>query len=362
MLLKLIERIDRTIFSPHVISLTSVGDLQQSFVKLGVPVHAIGLKSGAVGIAPLVRLFSLLHKLKPDIVQTWMYHADLIGGLAAWFIGCRKIVWSLHNTDLSQDRTKRSTLLVVKACSKLSIWLPKKILSCSKRACAVHTKLGYDLNKFYIIPNGFDLERFCPDDAARREVRAELELSADAPLVGMMARYDPQKNHLGFIQAAAAVHQRLPDVHFVLAGTGVDEGNADLIYAINQLGLNERIHLLGRRDDMPRLMAALDVLASTSGFGEAFPLVLGEAMACGVPCVVTDVGDSAEIVGATGRVVAIDDMMRLATHVIELLGLPTGQKADLAGQAREHIAAHFEIGEVTRSYQAFYERTLEETR
>ena len=357
MLLKLIEKIDRTRFSPHVISLTTSGDLAPKFMKLGVPVHAIGLKTGSFSIAPVVRLISLLRALRPDVVQTWMYHADLIGGLVAWSSGFRPIVWALHNTDLSKERTKRSTLLVVRACSKLSSWLPRTILSCSKRACAVHAALGYDRNKFHVIPNGFDLGLFRPDEAARVEVRAELKLSVDTQLVGLMARYDPQKNHLGFVHAAAVIHQRMPDVHFVLAGTGVDEGNADLMKAINQQGLNGRIHLLSRRNDMPRLMAALDVLASSSAFGEAFPLVLGEAMACGVPCVVTDVGDSAEIVGETGRVVEVDDMQGLAYHIVELLRLPRVEKADLGRQAREHIAAHFEIGEVTRTYQAFYERT-----
>lgn len=356
MLLKLLQRIDRTTFSPHVISLTSAGDLAQGFSECGVPVHAIGLDSGSVRLAPVMHLYSLLRALKPDIVQTWMYHADLIGGMVAWSSGCRQIVWALRNSDLSQQRTKRSTLWVVKACSKLSGWLPRTILSCSKRACAVHAALGYDFKKFHVIPNGFDLAQFRPDESARVDVRAELELSVETQLVGLMARYDPQKNHLGFIHAAAAVHQRMPDVHFVLAGTGVDEGNADLMNAITQQGLTGRIHLLGRRNDMPRLMAALDVLASSSAFGEAFPNVLGEAMACGVPCVVTDVGDSAEIVGATGRVVEVDDMQGLASYIVGLLDLQWVQKIDLGRQARERIAAHFEIGEVTRSYQAFYER------
>ena len=361
MLLKLLQRIDRRIFSPHVISLTSSGDLAQGFRECGVPVHAIGLDADSVRIAPVTRLFSLLRALNPDIVQTWMYHADLIGGMVARLSGCRRIVWSLRNSGLSQQRTKRSTLWVVKICSKLSSWLPRTILSCSERACAVHAALGYDLKKFHVIPNGFDLERFHPDEVARIEVRAELELSPDTQLVGLMARYDPQKNHLGFIHAAAVVHQRMPDVHFVLAGTDVDEGNADLLNAITQQGLTGRMHLLGRRNDMPRLMAALDVLASSSAFGEAFPNVLGEAMACGVPCVVTDVGDSEEIVGATGRVVEVDDMQGLAFHIVELLDLPWVQKIDLGRQARERIAAHYEIGEVTRNYQAFYERAAKGT-
>ncbi len=194
-----------------------------------------------------------------------------------------------------------------------------------------------------------------PDAEARNSVRAELGLAVDTPLVGLIARFDSQKNHLGFIDAAAHIHAQLPDVHFVLAGTEVDSGNVALNAAIASKGLQAKMHLLGRRNDVPRLMAALDVLASSS-HGEAFPNVLGEAMACGVPCVVTDVGDSSEIVGNTGRVVAAGDMAGLAHGLVEMLRLPPEIKNELGIQARARIAANYEIVHVTRLYEEFYER------
>lgn len=221
---------------------------------------------------------------------------------------------------------------------------------------AVHVAAGYQADKMRVIPNGFDLGRFRPDDEARHALRTVIGVAAETPLVGLMARYDAQKNHAGFIEAAALIHRQLPAVHFVLAGEGIDDHNSTLTDAIQAHGLETFIHLKGRRDDMPSLMAALDVLASSSSYGEAFPNVLGEAMACGVPCVVTDVGDSAEIVGDTGRVVQSGDMAGLARHIVELLGLPPAQKLALSSEARMRVETNYEIGQVAGRYMSFYEK------
>jgi glycosyltransferase involved in cell wall biosynthesis len=223
----------------------------------------------------------------------------------------------------------------------------------------LHVAAGYHAKKMQVIPNGFDLVRFRTDGEARHALRTALGVAAETPLVGLMARYDAQKNHAGFIEAAAMIHRQLPAVHFVLAGGGIDENNHALTEEIQAHGLRQCIHLLGRRDDMPHLMAALDVLASSSSYGEAFPNVLGEAMACGVPCVVTDVGDSAEIVGDTGRVVQSGDMAGLARYIVELLCLLPEQKLAMGKKARERVEKNYEIGLVVKHYEVFYEQLLQ---
>jgi glycosyltransferase involved in cell wall biosynthesis len=355
MLFKLLDNIDRKKFEPYVISLISKDEIGQRIEKLGIPVSAMGINSSELSILPLLRLFKILRQIRPDIVQTWMYHADLLGGVVARLAGIKKVVWSLRNSNLSRDLTKSSTIQVVKLCAALSTWLPIQILSCSKRAGEIHAQLGYARDKIKIIPNGFDLGSFQPNSEARESVRKELGLSYDVFLVGLMARYDSQKNHAGFISAVAQVHRSMPEVHFLLAGTGVDKSNKALVKHIADHGLKNHILLLGRRDDMPRLMASLDILASAS-FGEAFPNVLGEAMACGVPCVVTDVGDSAEIVGDTGRVVQSGDMEGLAQYIQEVLSMPMAERARLGQKARARVEANYEIGHVTRLYEELYER------
>ena len=362
MLLKLLEHIDRDKFKPHVVSLISMGEVGPRIEKLGIPVSVIGFDPSKKSLTPLLRLFKLVHQIRPDIVQTWMYHADLLGGLAARLVGVKNVVWGIRNSSLSSALTKSSTLKVVKICAAISAWLPIQILSCSKRAGEIHWQLGYSARKIKVIPNGFDLVAFRPSSEARDSVRKELNLSLDTFLVGLMARYDSQKNHAGFIYAAAQVRRSMPHVHFVLAGTGVNESNEMLVKLILEHDLKNHVHLIGRRSDMPRLMASLDILASSSSFGEAFPNVLGEAMACGVPCVVTDVGDSAEIVGETGRVVQPGDMEGLARHVQQLLCMPEEARARLGQKARARVEANYEIGYVTLLYEEFYEHAVNGTK
>ena len=353
MLLKLLQHIDRNRFDPMVISLTTVGEIGSHIKALDVPVHVLSMQPGLSGLFKFIQLVQLLRRLKPDGVQTWMYHADLLGGMAARLVGIRSLVWCIRNSDLSEDKSKRSTLRVAKLCARLSKWMPSHILSCSERAKSIHIDAGYCAEKFTVIPNGFDLSRFVPDVKARVSVRTELGLHPDVSLVGLIARADPQKNHVGFVDAAVKVARALPNVHFLLAGSGIDMGNLRLVRYIAETGVKHRFHLLGRRDDIPRLMAALDLLASSS-WGEAFPNVLGEAMACGAPCVVTDVGDSAEIVGDTGRVVAPDDMNGLADHMVDLLGQPE-LLAVLKQRARRRVRERYEISDVVRLYENFYE-------
>lgn len=358
MLLKLLERLDRNRFAPHVISLTTLGEIGPRIAALGIPVEAMGMQPGLPSPITFLRLVRQIRRVKPDVVHTWLYHADLLGGLAARLAGVSAIGWCIRNSNLDKDKTRFSTRAVVGLCARLSTWVPSKILSCSEEARQVHVTLGYAAEKMRVVPNGFDLARFKPDDDARSAVRAELGLAASTPLVGLIARFDPQKNHAGFFEAASMLHQQMPHVHFVLAGHGIERNNAVLMQAINKAGVLANTHLLGLRDDVPRLMAALDVLVSSSSYGEAFPNVLGEAMACGVPCAVTDVGDSADIVGDTGRVVASGDMINLAAALAELLALPPPQKTALGERARARVADHFEIGKVVSQYESFYEQLL----
>lgn len=354
MLLKVLARLDRQRFSPRVISLTTLGELAPRIAALGIPVDALGMKPGLPSPPGFFRLVRTLKRLNADVVHTWMYHADLLGGLAARLAGVTAIGWCIRNSNLDRDKTKFSTRAVVGLCASISKWVPSRILSCSEQARQVHVACGYAAEKMVVVPNGFDLARFKPDEGARKRVRTELGLDVDTPLIGLIGRFDPQKNHAGFFEAVGILHRRMPHVHFVLAGQGVDRGNVALVQAMTEAGVLDHTHLLGLRNDVPDLMAALDVLASSS-YGEAFPNVLGEALACGVPCAVTDVGDSAYIVGDTGRVVAPGDMAELAAALEALLALPPPEKAALGARARARVAEYFEIGKVVQQYEEFYE-------
>lgn len=353
-LLNLLQHLDRERFEPQVVSLRDRGVVGERIAALGVPVHAVGLFGAGSLLPGFWRLVRLLRRLRPALMQTWMYHGDLFGSLAGRLAGAPPLAWGIRNSTLVPGQSRRGTVVVARACARLSRSLPQRIVSCSEVARDVHVALGYAAERFVVIPNGFDLGSFRPDPAARAEVRRELGLAADVPLVAMVGRFDPQKNHLGFLRSAAQLHVKRPDVHYVLAGLGLTDRSDTLAQAIAGHGLQDVVHLLGLRDDTPRLMAGSDLLALPSAYGEAFPRVVGEAMACGTPCVVTDVGDSGRIVGDTGLCVAPGDDAAFARALDALLELPPDRRRELGARARRRVEELYDIRAVTRRYEDLY--------
>ena len=355
MLLRVIEHLDRERLAPVVISLTGIGEIGEKIRELGIQVHDLGISRSGLQI-PVLSFFKLRRMIKvinPDVVQTWQYHADLLGGLAARLAGIKTVSWGIRNGELPPEHSKFSTQMVRIICSWLSYRLPKKILFNSREAQAVHAKVGYDERKFEVIPNGFDLHDNTPNTETRATVRRELDLPECTLLVGFFARIDPVKNHEGFLEAAALIHADLPEVHFVMAGKNVCESNPELLRMIADYKLSKCVHLLGHREDMEKLMTGIDVHVSAS-HTEAFPNVIGEAMAGGTPSVATDVGDSAWIIGETGKVVPRGNMQALAEGITDLLMMPAENRQALGRKARARIKEEFEIGKVATLYQQYF--------
>jgi len=357
MLYRLLSALDRELFEPYVISLTGDGLFGEKLRSLGIPVRLLGMDARLPNPFSLLKLILWLKQIRPALVQTWMYHADLIGGLAG-FLAKVPVVWGVRNTSLDPLAIKRNTIRVVRINAWFSSRLPLRIVSCSEAARQAHVKYGYATEKFVVIPNGFDLNLFRPDPTARKSILQELGLPADTFLVGLVARFDPLKDHQTFIRAAGIFHQTHPQAHFLLCGGGISWSNEVLSGWIDAAGIRQNCHLLGRRDDIPHVMAGLDI-NTLSSIGEAFPNVLGEAMACGVPCVATDVGDAAEIVGDTGIVVPPRDAHALAEGWERMINLSTQERHELGQRARSRIQTHYQIGEVARRYQQLYRQLVQ---
>jgi glycosyltransferase involved in cell wall biosynthesis len=353
MLRQVVAHLQEAGHSNEVISLTGNGPEGEKLKALGVPVSALGMRPSLPNPFSVFRTTRLMRNNPPDVIQTWMYHADLYGGLSAQIAGRIPVVWGIHNMSLDSRTTKHSTIGIVKLCALLSKWIPRKIVSCSEEARKVHIRLGYAPDKFVVIPNGFDLNRFHPDPLARQSLLRELGLPDDTFLVGLAARFNSLKDHQTFIRAASIFHQTHAKAHFILCGDGISWSNNTLAGWIDAAGIRQNCHLLGRRDDIPRLMAAFDV-NTLSSIGEAFPNVLGEAMACGTLCVTTNVGDAAEIVGDTGIVVPPGDAQALAQGWEQILRLTAQERACLGERAREHIRSHYEIQKIAKQYESLY--------
>jgi glycosyltransferase involved in cell wall biosynthesis len=356
MLLRLLEQLRTSDYDPYVVGLTEPGEISDAIARLGIPVEALGSRRGVPDPGTVFRVARVLRRVQPDVVQTWMYHSDLIGGLAARVAGNPPVAWGLHSSDLSSAIIKRSTLMTVRTCARLSTWLPAAIVCCAESTRRQHAELGYDEEKLIVIPNGFDLDVFRPDPAARAAVRRELGLADETRLVGMVARFHPQKDYQNFVRAAGIIRAQRDDTHFLLCGASLDWENAELVRWIDEAGVRDRCHLLGRRTDVGRMQASFDIGCLSSRGGEALPLTVGEAMACGVPCVVTDVGDAALLVGDTGRVVPPRDPAALAAAIDALLTLDADARGRLGAAARRRIGERYSLPVIAGRYAALHEQ------
>jgi len=361
-LYNLLRYMDHDRFASEVIVLRTKGTegtIGDQIEKLGVPVHELGLRRAELGFRSLVALARTIRAIEPDIVQTWLYHPDVIGGIVARLCGVRPVIWNLRSSPPRKGEARATTYWVFRLGRILSGSIPYRIVCCSERALTEHVAAGFSARKMVLIRNGFDAGRYRPDPQARLSVRTELGVASNALLVGLVARFHADKDHATFVRSAGLLARSgdgfvaRHDVHFVLCGQGVDPGNRTLAEWIDETGLTERFHLLGRRTDMPRLMASLDI-AALSSVSEAFPNVVGEAMSCGVPCAVTDVGDCGRIVGDTGGVVPPGNPAALAAAIVELLAIGEAGRRQLGARARARVCELFPLESVVAQYEGLY--------
>jgi glycosyltransferase involved in cell wall biosynthesis len=355
-LARLLERLPPR-FETSVISLSTIGVIGERLRASGVNVATLGMTRRSLAPGPIFRLRDMLKEAKPDIVQTWMYHADLLGGLAARWAGIPALVWSIRHSNLSVRHNRLRTVMIARACAALSRHVPDRILCCANVARLNHVRLGYADDKMEVLPNGFDLSCFKPAPEMRESVRREFGVPDNAPIIAMIGRFDVQKGHRMLIDAAATLRERRPQIHYLLAGQDVDDSNAALARWLNECTLQSSVSLLGIREDIPRLLAAVDALVLPS-IGEGFPNVVGEAMASAVPCIASNVGDTPFLIGDTGFIVPPGDAGALANAMDRFLSMPERERQSYGVRARQRVVENFEIGAIMRRYVEFYDRIL----
>jgi glycosyltransferase involved in cell wall biosynthesis len=356
MLLKLVTMHQGMDVCSEVVSLSDTGVIGERIRRLGVAVHSLHVKKLLSAILAMPRLLKIGRRFRPSVIQTWMPHADFFGGVAAALLPNIPLVWNIRMTAMPLER--RATQFLAGTVNRyLSFRLPDAIVCCAQEALEHYAGIGYQRGKMVVIPNGFDLDVFKPDALTRRAMRKTLGVHDDELLVGIVGRFHPMKDHRTFIAAAGLIRKQMPKVRFLLVGAGLDFANSELEAWAEKAGVKSACLCLGRRDDLSGLYSAMDVNVLSSASGEGFPNVLGEAMACGVPCVATDVGDSRRILGETGRTVSPSDSSALADAITDILRLPVQARRQLGVSARQRIADRFSIAMIARSYLDLY-RTL----
>lgn len=353
MLRKLLLARDGNRTDTAVVSLLRRGEIGDRLRAEGFAVHDLGLTGRVVSPRSVWRIRRLARELEPQIVQGWMYHGNLAASLLARFAsGDPGLLWNIRHAVHDLGMEKPLTRFVIRLGGRLS-GRPRKIIFNSSVGLDQHVALGYPRDKCVVIPNGFDTEAFRPEPSAGADLRRELDLEPDTLLVGLVGRMHPHKGQLLFLEAAERVARERPRVRFVMAGGGVTGDDPALGGFLRARKLRERVHLLGQRNDTARLIAGLDILC-VSSVTEAFPNVLGEAMSCGIPCVTTDVGDAARVLGGLGEVVPPSDSGALAAGLLKLLDLSPEQRRDLGNEGRRRVSDHFGIAAVAAQYAELY--------
>ncbi|AFZ00162.1 glycosyltransferase family 4 protein [Calothrix sp. PCC 6303] len=355
MLYQLLTKINKQRFQASVVSLMDYGTFGIPLENLGITVYSLGMKRGVPTPNTFRQLMKIVNEVKPDVIQGWMYH----GNLAAYFANLfssnpSHVYWSIHHSIKSLELEKSMTRVIIRVCGYFSRFIAKTIFV-SKNSKLQHEAIGYSCENSCVIPNGFDVLSFQPSVESRLKFRKELNLSKDCILIGLMCRFHPMKDHLNFLNASVLLSQKFPDVKFVLAGTNVDNKNDFLLDKIKQLGLEDKTYLLGERQDIPNIIPALDIMTMASAYGEAFPLIVGESMSCGVPCVVTDVGDASWIVGDTGKVVPPRNPEALADAWQELIAMDMEARDKLGIAARSRVINSFSLDSIVSKYEHLYE-------
>ncbi len=326
--------------SPIVVSLSPGGSQQDRLQAAGVAVVDLGLRRGIPNPLGLFRLAGIIRREKPPVIQSWMYHADLVALLSLWLSGRRKktrLYWGVRCSDVDLGAYPVSLRIVVRLCALLSRFADGVVFN-SHAGRIAHHKLGYRPRRTVLIDNGFDIGDFGSDAEAGRQVRRELELPEDAFVVATVARYDTMKGYDTLLAALRHSH----DITCLAIGAGTEV-------------LAEKTHVLplGERDDVPRLLAAVDALVSPSHFGEGFSNAIGEAMASGLPVVATDVGDAARIVGDAGIIVPPRDADALASALARLRD-DAKLRRSLGEKARAQIQGSFGLKRSIDAFEALH--------
>ncbi|NOZ51526.1 MAG: glycosyltransferase [Gammaproteobacteria bacterium] len=344
-------------FNCHIISLSGEGTMGPLIRELGVPVTTLGMRGGRLSLSGLVKLRRVVREFQPDLIQGWMYHGNLGVNLArALAPGCPSLVWNIRHSLYDLGNEKLMTQKVIRL-NKFFSTSPDALLYNSQLSRKQHESFGFSSLNGRVIPNGIDVQKFCFSDEARKRVRLELSIPVDTQVVGHVARLHPMKDHPAFLRVAVKLALKYPTLHFLLSGLGVSF-ESEILEQLVPAQVRDRFHLLDERDDVSELMSAMDIFCLSSAWGEGFPNVIGEAMAAGVPCVATDVGDSAIVIGDVGVAVPLRDEEALAAGIESLLSMPREERRALSVRVRERIETSYTLTVIVEQYVALYETLM----
>ncbi|MBC9031379.1 glycosyltransferase [Sphingomonas sp. JC676] len=362
MLVKLIEAgagCDRNASS--VMSLMRPGVMLPALREAGCPVYSLNMRRGLVGPLGVVRLLRVTARVSPDVIQGWMYHGNFAASVAGFAQGPHvPVVWNVRHSlsdPLLETRTTRR-LLALSARMSRSV---AAIIYNSQAAAREHEAIGFASGRATYIPNGFDCDHYRPDRDRRAYLRTLFGIPEDAIVVALVARLHPMKDHAMLVGAVARARAAGCKLHLLMVGTGLDNPPPALAKLIAESLPEDCVTLASERTDVADWLPGIDILALSSAWGEAFPNILGEAMACGIPCVATDIGDCRSILGETGLTVPARNVEAMAAALGLITALGEAGRASMGAAARERVVTLFELRQVVLQYRRLYAAVLDQT-
>jgi glycosyltransferase involved in cell wall biosynthesis len=361
MLLRLAASMRELGVDSSVVNLSGSEGVASLFEDAGLQVWSLNLKPKMSDIFwGVKRLQRVVNEAKPDLIQGWMYHANMLASLTRWPNGRRgramPILWNIRRglDDYAQRGLK--TRCVIRANAMLSRTVDR-IVYCSPESKDQHEYFGFHSDSSLVLENGFDTDRFMPRPDQRKAFRDRYQIRDDEVIIGNIARFDLAKGHSFLIEAFGRVLKVRSNARLILIGRGVDESNQALRSVIDQHGCRDRVLLLGEQGAVENILAAFDIYCSSS-ISEGFPNAISEALSCGVVCVVTDTGASKQLVAGIGRVVRSGSAGDLAEAL--LATIDDGSEArELAGRhARERIIRNYGLRPVAERYNSLYRQVL----
>ncbi|MBK8574333.1 MAG: glycosyltransferase [Elusimicrobia bacterium] len=333
------------------------GPLVEELRKEGIPCQRLTYGAGLSALARWI--FPLKKKgLSFDLVHGWLYSGNLMAGVLSRGIPGTKLVWNLMQANLTPEVNSPKTRFLMAIGAHLSTRWPDRIVYNSVAAQKAHEGTGFDSSKMTVIPNGVDTDRFSPNPVLCTQFKRENNLTSDTIILGHLARWDPQKDHRRLVEAFRLLVSQGVNAHLFMAGPGVTKENTLLMKWIQETGAPDRFHLLGPIEDAPRFLAGLDIFCLSS-LGESSSYALMEAMACGVPAVVTDVGDARDVVGDTGVVVPPAQPQAFCDGLKRLTSLSSAARTQKGAQARDRIVRDYSFKKMVDAYQTLYQSILQ---
>ncbi|WP_140919910.1 glycosyltransferase family 4 protein [Limnobaculum xujianqingii] len=334
-----------------IISLTDVGHIGNELKLKGFKVYSLGL-TGLLSVPIVIfKLSKLLHEINPSIVQTWMYHANFIGGVSAFLVGCKNIIWGIRCTFVPTGN--KATYVIMKLGALLSYVIPKYIICVADAARKSHISYGYAKRKMMVISNGYDINQWKHNQNARGLLRNSWAINTETKVIGCVGRYHNDKGQDIFVKAVNPLVQKFSNLKFILVGRGCDKSNDELVQLINDLGLQDFFILLGEHNNVRDCLSAFDLFCMPSR-SEGFPNGLAEAMAIGLPCVATDVGDS-RVLGGDSVVFSEPTIESLTSSIEYVLNRPEIQLS-LGATASKRIVDCYSMEKISEQYELLYEK------